>query len=79
MNQERCSQCGGSRCEPGECEPCMHGDCPDRCIDDICRGSGNHMDCRCCEGSGWVDVNIGDTCCGNCAPGRCYVDQLTGA
>jgi hypothetical protein len=23
--------------------------------------------------------NIGDTCCGTCAGGTCYVDQVTGA
>lgn len=47
-----CPSCAGSRCEIGECEPCMHGDCPDRCIDDICRGSGWHVDCHNCEGTG---------------------------
>lgn len=40
---------------------------------------------ECCEG-GCDETcphaeppNIGDTCCGECAPGRCYVDQVTGA
>lgn len=52
-----CPSCGGAKCEAGECEPCMHGDCPDRCIDDICRGSAWHVDCRNCEGTGRIDMD----------------------
>ena len=26
-----------------------------------------------------LPTNIGDTCCGQCAGGSCYVDQVTGA
>lgn len=55
-----CPSCAGSRCELGECEPCMHGDCSDRCIDDICRGSGWHVDCRNCEGTGRIDHDDDD-------------------
>ncbi len=46
--------------------------------------AGDEYPCGACDGSGVVPDSppmpeFHDTCCGECGPGLCYVDQVTGA